>query len=341
MDKPLVSIMIPNYNYGKYILQAVKSACSQDYSPVEVVVVDNASTDNSIEILEGLKKRYDFRIVKNPDNIGMVRNFHKCGELFKGDYVVFLSSDDLLKPDFISQCMQVFNNYNVGFVATEYTRIDEIGREENFNPFYGHSAVIRGHAQAKIFMMANCLVPSHVLLKREAYNQVGGFSIQFPNLFDWALWFNICLENDIGYIKRSGALYRSHKESATNKMEANATISLERYLLLQDFVGRIKDIPSLNSCTAEAYHKIAENCMRYALRLILNSEVSTARRYLHFAAFCNPDIEKSEEYMLALSSLELPVEQRSTSFESINMISNKFKSARPYPLPEGSIILGV
>ncbi len=101
---PLISVLIPNFNYVKYVAQAVDSALAQTYPNIEVVVSDNCSTDGAWELLNG---RYGddprVRLYQNETNIGMARNFDRLLELACGRYLMCLSSDDFLLPPHVAR----------------------------------------------------------------------------------------------------------------------------------------------------------------------------------------------------------------------------------------------
>jgi glycosyltransferase involved in cell wall biosynthesis len=106
---PLISILIPSYNYAKYVAVAVDSALAQTYPNVEVLVSDNCSTDGSWELLN---ERYGadprVRLNRNATNIGMARNFDRLMELARGEYVLCLSADDFLFPSHLSKLEERF-----------------------------------------------------------------------------------------------------------------------------------------------------------------------------------------------------------------------------------------
>ncbi|HEY0393623.1 MAG TPA: glycosyltransferase family 2 protein, partial [Candidatus Elarobacter sp.] len=106
---PLISILVPNYNYVKYVATAVDSALAQTYPNFEVIVSDNCSTDGAWELLE---ERYGsdprVRLYQNERNIGMARNFDRLLELARGTYVMCLSSDDFLFPPHLARLAEGF-----------------------------------------------------------------------------------------------------------------------------------------------------------------------------------------------------------------------------------------
>jgi O-antigen biosynthesis protein len=109
---PLVSIAITSYNYARYIERAIRSAMVQTYENIEIVISDNASTDNSVEIIAGLaaidpRIRYSV----NSTNLGMLENFRIAREACKGAYLVFLSADDILISDCISKALDYYRTH--------------------------------------------------------------------------------------------------------------------------------------------------------------------------------------------------------------------------------------
>ncbi len=112
----LVSILIPVYNREQVISETIESALSQTYKNIEVIIVDNASTDKSWQIIQRFSAK-DSRIkaIKNEINIGPVPNWLRCVKEAKGEYGKILWSDDLITCDFIEKAIQLFHE-EVGFV---------------------------------------------------------------------------------------------------------------------------------------------------------------------------------------------------------------------------------
>jgi glycosyltransferase involved in cell wall biosynthesis len=115
----LVSILIPVYNRAHLIEETVQSALAQTYSPIEVVVVDNASPDGTWEVLQRLAVQdARVRIFRNASNIGPVRNWRACVDQARGEYAKILWSDDLIAPDYLARCVPMLADPAVGFVYT-------------------------------------------------------------------------------------------------------------------------------------------------------------------------------------------------------------------------------
>jgi glycosyltransferase involved in cell wall biosynthesis len=118
MEEDLVSILIPVYNRVNLVGETIESALIQTYKNIEVIIVDNYSTDGTWELLQQyIRKDNRIQIFRNKENIGPVRNWLKCIDLASGQFIKILWSDDLIEPSFISECIS-FIDGDMAFVIT-------------------------------------------------------------------------------------------------------------------------------------------------------------------------------------------------------------------------------
>jgi glycosyltransferase involved in cell wall biosynthesis len=120
MTKPSVSILIPVYNREKLVRRAIESAINQTYGNIEVILVDNKSTDKTYDVLKEFAAKYpNVKVYQNEENIGPVRNWKKCLEYSSGDFIKILFSDDWIEDTFVEKCMEILLAHDdVGFVFT-------------------------------------------------------------------------------------------------------------------------------------------------------------------------------------------------------------------------------
>lgn len=130
MTKPLVSVICLCYNHGKYVEQAIESVLDQTYDPVEMIVIDDASTDNSQAIIEKLSKTHGFQAYFNQTNLGNCTSFNLGFHMSKGKYLIDLAADDLLLPDRVrigvEELEQKDASWGVHFCDVEM--LDEMGK---------------------------------------------------------------------------------------------------------------------------------------------------------------------------------------------------------------------
>src|ERR1043166_928885 len=119
MSGPSISIIIPNYNHAQYLQRSVGALLCQSVLPSEIIVADDASTDNSIEVLEGLAKQNSIvRICRNERNLGVNVSMNRALTFARGDYVGFFPADDESRPGLIENVARMFRQYpNAGLCS--------------------------------------------------------------------------------------------------------------------------------------------------------------------------------------------------------------------------------
>lgn len=134
-----VSILIPVYNRERYIYDCVESALNQTYSNLEIIIVDNCSTDNTWRICQDLACRDSrIRTFRNDTNIGPVRNWKRCIDEATGEYGKILWSDDKIAPDFLEKTISFFHTTeDVGFVFTQPEIFNDDTNKKNSKYFIG------------------------------------------------------------------------------------------------------------------------------------------------------------------------------------------------------------
>lgn len=113
-ERPLVSVIIPSYNHEQYVEEAVRSVWNQTYRPIELIVVDDASQDRSVEILTRLKKEspIPMEVLVNEKNLGLPATLNRGLEEITGEYVVIFASDDRLPKKRVENHIQMFTLYH-------------------------------------------------------------------------------------------------------------------------------------------------------------------------------------------------------------------------------------
>lgn len=129
-----VSILIPVYNRENLIEETVRSAMNQTYENIEIIIVDNKSTDNTWSVLNKLASQDNrIKIFQNETNIGPVRNWKRCIDEASGEYGKILWSDDLIAPEFLEKTVPFLENEDVGFVFTAVEKFTDIVKKDPAN----------------------------------------------------------------------------------------------------------------------------------------------------------------------------------------------------------------
>jgi len=135
-EKPLVTVVLTAFNHERYIGEALSSVFVQTYRKIQVIVIDNASTDGTVAVIENLlPKGADFSLVKNLTNLGLCRAFNQGLTLARGKYIIDLAADDVLLPGRIEKQVEAFETLDeeFGVVFTNARYIEADGKMLNFH----------------------------------------------------------------------------------------------------------------------------------------------------------------------------------------------------------------
>lgn len=232
--KPLVSILVPLYNAEKTIEEAILSATKQSYQNIEIVVVDDRSTDKSLKIIEGIKDRR-IRIIKNNKNLGMVNNWNKCIDVSKGDYFHFLHCDDVLDKNCIERKVKaITNNKNVVMVTSSSTLIDDNSKIIAERKRYHNNKIIDGKTLArKAILIGNIFgEPTNIMYKKSIIDSMN-------NKFNQSLIYSVDLEfsircacyGDVACISDSLNKYRVSSNNVTNSLNIVAILNDDKEMM--------------------------------------------------------------------------------------------------------------
>jgi glycosyltransferase involved in cell wall biosynthesis len=342
MAYPLVSVCIPNYNYEIYIDECICSVLEQSYPRIETVFVDNCSDDASVA--RARKYSDAIRIFINDGNLGMVRNFNKCSEHSTGKYLVFLSTDDCLKPDFLIRCVEVMEAHDhVGIVICEREEMGAHG--ETLEPlpfFYDCSCIVPSHAQISVMMMTGIGVPCQVMVRRSVFEASGRYSERFAHAFDWHSNFKCVLQSNLAYIHERLARYRVFPGNSTAVMTRNMGMPLEHYLLLLELKELAQRHGYMRAVERypEALQKLALMCLRYSFDMIRNSQNDMAKRYLHLAQAYLSSINTNSWFM-AISKHLYGGGSRLELEMQLNRLGFSLRRTKSYSPPKGYLDLDI
>jgi glycosyltransferase involved in cell wall biosynthesis len=200
---PLVSVVIATYNMARYLPLAIRSALAQTYSPIEIHVVDDGSTDGTAEALAAFAGESRV-IVHTQPNRGQASAKNRGIEASSGDLVAFLDADDLWVPHKLSRQVPVLlAEDRTGVVYSDLSHIDTAGHAIAANKMTPHS----GRITDRLFI-DNFITFGSVLVKRECFERHGTFDESLQMGIDWDLWLRISTGYEFIYIDEPLILYR-------------------------------------------------------------------------------------------------------------------------------------
>lgn len=221
MSLPLVSIIMPAYNAGAYIAEAIESIRQQTYTNWELLIADDCSTDDTQSVI---KSYGDLRIHfhHNQNNLGYLKTCNKLFALCKGDYITFQDADDWSGPERIQKQLEAFqNNSNLGLCGTDVVVVDLAGRyiRRHRKP-KSNAEIVQGLPFNNQFGGATCMVTRRVL------EEIGGYRVFFDRKgsedYDWVA--RICEKFEATNLPYDGYYYRQSPTSVSK------TVRLDNYL---------------------------------------------------------------------------------------------------------------
>jgi len=211
-DFPLVSVVIPNYNYGRYVREAVDSVLGQTYPAVEVIVVDDGSSDDSLPILQSYGSK--IKLVVQP-NGGVHKARNRGIEESKGEFVAFLDADDVWEPTKLERQVERFTNPRVGFVHCGMSYIDVDGKHLG-----SKTEGLRGSVLKQLILRDIGVVGpgSTSIVRKECFSRVGMFSPGFAPSEDFEFSVRVAAHYEFEFCPEPLVRYRQHPVSASRDL---------------------------------------------------------------------------------------------------------------------------
>jgi glycosyltransferase involved in cell wall biosynthesis len=231
MDKqlPLVSIVFTSYNHKEYLKQALDSLLYQTYQNIEIIIIDDCSTDGSQEILKQYVQNEKINLHLKEHNSGSYVNASNYGATFaKGEYLIFAQCDDYAEPDQIKLLSNVLNEHpEVGVVFSKSLLVDENGkflsddfviREKKFKDVVANESIISGNVFREL-LTVSCVIPnlSAAMIRREMYDKINGLSNKYYMASDWCFWLELSEITNFLYLSQPLNNFRQHSTTIRSK----------------------------------------------------------------------------------------------------------------------------
>lgn len=227
---PLVTIYITNYNYSKYIQQSIISAINQSYKNLEIIIVDDCSSDSSIKKINNFKNIKNIKFILNSKRIGLIKSANKAIKISKGKYIIRLDGDDILKKDAVKILLKkiksskllsmVFPNFDFLFEYQKKIKPFRYKNKKNYNllDFPAHGACS--------------------LINKSIFERLGGYSELFDRQDGFYLWTLFLLNSlKITHLNKSLFYYRIHGANLTKN---SIKILKERKKIISYFIKKDK-----------------------------------------------------------------------------------------------------
>lgn len=202
-SEPLVSVVIATYNMGQYLPEAIVSVLAQRWKNLEIIVVDDGSTDDTSERMDEFRGEGRVRYIAT-ENSGQPRAKNRGLKEARGEFIAFCDADDVWHREKLAVQMPLFEDPSVGVVYSEVSYIDQNGRGlEKPQPYKRHSGKITDHLIIKNFIPFGTAVIRRACLERN-----GVFDENLPMGIDWDLWLRYSVDWQFKYAPDKTYIYR-------------------------------------------------------------------------------------------------------------------------------------
>lgn len=206
--KPLVSIITPSYNQGRFISDTIESVLAQDYDYIEYIVIDGGSTDNTLDVLEKYKNRLCY--ISEKDN-GQSDAINKGFRMAKGEIVAWLNSDDVYEPGCISRIVSEFQkDSELGLLYGDGYIIDE----------NNHKLKVFEYTQKfdlwKLVNFWDYIMQPTAFFRLSYLKKVNYLDVNLHYCMDWDLWIRLASVSKVKYINKLLACSREYEETKTS-----------------------------------------------------------------------------------------------------------------------------
>ncbi|MBK9989894.1 MAG: glycosyltransferase family 2 protein [Verrucomicrobia bacterium] len=254
---PKVSVLIPTYNYGRYLPEAIESVLRQDFGDFELIVSDDCSTDDTTRILQDYATRDPrIRVHIHKQNLGMVANWNWCLQQARGEYIRYLFGDDCLAtPHALGRMVALLDAHpeaalavSARFTIDEHSTVTGIWDELKTEGIHKSGTII-----------ARCLIESHnligepsVVLFRRAQG-LRGFASNLRQIVDLEMWFHLLIQGDALYTPEPLCCFRLHSGQQTAVNRTTKAGYLEMVGILREYLPQLtsRKPPSISPLTVK------------------------------------------------------------------------------------------
>jgi alpha-1,3-rhamnosyltransferase len=226
-----ISVVIPCYNHEQFVTRAIESVMAQSYPNLELIVVDDGSTDHSVAVIKELAKRHHFKFVSQ-ENFGLSKTLNfAITKLSTGEFISLLASDDYYHPDKISkQFEELSGNPDCEYCASKSAEIDSVsGRAIRVFP----RKKVEGDVKNRIFMRQPYAAGS-VLFTRKLYEQAGGFD-ETLKYEDWDFSIRCSALTKFCYVDEVLFYYWSHETNTSKVMDRRSIFQQKARTLAKNY----------------------------------------------------------------------------------------------------------
>jgi glycosyltransferase involved in cell wall biosynthesis len=316
-SRPTVSVLITCFNYGAYVGQAIDSALEQTYPPTEIIVSDDASQDNSCEVVESyISRNPSIRLLRNPHG-GMAANLNSAYRNCSGDIIFLLDADDTFLPGKIEALVQAFQSHpQAGFGIHRASLVDNQKRQRGMYPLL--SALPTGDCAQWTYNNAGILMglppTTNLALRREIAEQIFPIPVEYTGYAEQMIHRLAPLMTELCAVDQPLARWRLHGHNDQNSTRITAR-RLERELKIMDslWLEQKRYLEGIDAALARSFPNVEHNALYLKMNYIrhrLNNDPATRQAYDDLCRYGLRNNSKMDRFWRFSNHLPRPLFQR-------------------------------
>jgi len=282
---PKISICIPTYNTARYLPETIESVLQQEFADYELVICDNASTDDTPQICRRYKDER-LRYVRFEELTNQSGNFNRCLKEAKGEYLTLLHADDFILPGFLEdRANRLAGHPDVGFVFGAVKIVDEKSTVTSTVSRWSEDRDF-GRGELLDSLILECIVsPPSLMVRKACADQVGFFRTDLTWGHDWEWTLRLAGQWAGRFASQPLAAYRVHSESGTTEQLEGAENGHQEERILKAVLARLGAGDSrFRKLRRNAFRALGHRQMYFAEQALLRGLKHVARNNLWYAA---------------------------------------------------------
>ncbi|MEK6406919.1 MAG: glycosyltransferase [Acidobacteriota bacterium] len=282
---PKVSICIPTHNSSRYLGKTIESVLEQDFGDYELVICDNASTDETPELCRNYKDSR-IRYIRFTDLTNQAGNFNRCLEQVRGEFFTLLHADDFFLPGFLADRVKRLNSHpDTGFVFGAVKVVDSDGRVTAIKSQWSEDRLFAIGELLEPLLFGCIVCPPSLMVRKSCAAKAGPFrtDLTWGHDWEWALRLAGC--DASAYASEARAAYRVHAASGTAEILNAAKNGHQERQILKETLARLSaEDDRWGRVRRAAFRALSRRHMYFAELGLLDGQNKVARNNLYYAA---------------------------------------------------------
>jgi glycosyltransferase involved in cell wall biosynthesis len=294
-----VDIVVPCFQYGHFLRECVESVLKQSGPELRVLIIDDASPDNTEEVAEELVRsdsRVDYR--RHTSNQGLIATANEGIAWARADYMLLLSADDYLLPGALSRSVDLMDDHpSVAFVFGGAVVLDQRGQRSPLRTGVGaETHILSGLDFIALNRAKNIVLSPTVVVRTGLQKKLGGYLADLPHTSDMEMWLRFAARGDVGVIAADQAVYRWHSANMSSGYSPEQDL-LQRKAAIEHFLNSgASRLTNADDLRAWFNRQLALDAISCASAAFNEGATESSARLSKLALNIDPNVQKSSRW---------------------------------------------